>query len=362
MAEDSSPLAAALSLAEACLQEGRFGEAEAGFRALLRAQPGRFAALVGLGGALELQGRRDEAITAYEAAIAIGPGHAIPFTRRAVLAFRRAFGEPPPPRRPNPEASCISMTTLGANGRFGNQLLQYGFLRMYAAAHGLEVEAPDWIGRDLFDLDDPLPEGPLQPVSEEEVDLVASLNGVDPAIHANADLWGYCCYPTASLSRHRALFRGLFRPGRRVRPIVAAASQRLREAGETLVAVHLRRGDFGGGRFWVAPAAWYGEWLEAIWGSLRRPVLYVATDDPAAAAELAAFSPLTSADLRAEVPGAEFYVDFHVLTQADRLAISNSSFSFVAAMLNEAATAFARPRRDQSRLAPFDPWDAEVLL
>jgi Tetratricopeptide repeat len=362
MAQDPSSLERALAVGEARLQEGRFAEAEAAFRDLLRARPGHFRALVGLGGALEQQGRWDEAIAAYDEAVAISPGHAMPFTRRAVLAFRRAFGGPPPPRQPNPEMSCITMTTLGANGRFGNQLLQYGFLRMYAGVHGLEVEAPDWIGRDLFDLDDPLPEGPLQSVSEEEFDLVASLNGEDPVVHANADLWGYCCYPTAGLARHRSLFRGLFRPGRRVRPTVAAAEQRLRAAGGTLVAIHLRRGDFGSGRFWVAPGAWYAQWLAAIWETLHDPVLYVASDDPSAAAELARFHPLTSADLGAEIPGAEFYLDFHVLTRAHRLAISNSTFSFAAAMLNEGATGFQRPVRERSRLVPFDPWDAAVLL
>lgn len=53
------------------------------------------------------------------------------------------------------------MRLLGTNGRFGNQLLQYAFLRLYADGHGLSCQTADWIGRDLFDLDDPFPAADL---------------------------------------------------------------------------------------------------------------------------------------------------------------------------------------------------------
>ncbi len=144
------------------------------------------------------------------------------------------------------------MSTLGANGRFGNQLLQYGFLRMYAAEHGLSVETPDWVGRDLFDFDDPLPQGPLPVVSERDADLPASLNREVPQVHANADLWGYCCYHTARLQRYRSFFRGLFRPGRRVARLASSALESLREREKNGRCPALRRGDFGHGRFWIA--------------------------------------------------------------------------------------------------------------
>ena len=37
----------------------------------------------------------------------------------------------------------ILMTCLGSNGRFGNQLLQYAFVRLYAAEHNLVAELPE---------------------------------------------------------------------------------------------------------------------------------------------------------------------------------------------------------------------------
>jgi len=52
-----------------------------------------------------------------------------------------------------------------------------------------------------------------------------------------------------------------------------------------------------------------------------------------------------------------------MMTQADVLGISNSTFSFSAAMLNERATMFLRPHWDfRTRFTSFDPWDAEPLL
>jgi hypothetical protein len=275
--------------------------------------------------------------------------------------FRRAFGPAPAPESTPPGAARVTMSTLGFNGRFGNQLLQYGFLRMYGAEHRLSVETPDWIGRDLFELDDPLYAGNLPLVRESEVDLVGSLNREDPRVWRNADLWGYCYYPTAGLRRYRDQFRGLFRPGRRVAPLVATAEALLRERGDSVVAVHLRRGDFGQGRHWIAQSSWYEQWLDELWQSLDRPVLYVATDDAAIVAELARYRPVTAADLAVSISGAEFYPDFHVLSSADALAISNSTFSFVAAMLNRRARVFMRPDRDGCRLVAFDPWDSPVV-
>jgi len=36
--------------------------------------------------------------------------------------------------------ATVASSTLGAIGRFGNQVLQYGFLRLYAERHGLALE------------------------------------------------------------------------------------------------------------------------------------------------------------------------------------------------------------------------------
>lgn len=336
-------------------------ETEFGLRARLDANPNDFPALLRLAMLLLRESRRDEAIMALDRAAAMNPGHAAPFTLKAITLFRQQFGSPPPPRAMPAGAKAVSMRQLGGNGKFGNQLLQYGFLRLYAQTHGLVAQAPDWIGRDLFGADDPLPDASLPAVDEDSTDLFAVLNGTAPAL-ADRDLTGFFCRPTALWGDRATEFRALFRPTPSIEPILQQAMVRLREHGKTLVALHLRRGDFGYGPFWIAPTGWYHAWLDRIWNTLDAPVLYVASDDPGAVAEFQRFGAVSAASLGGSLPGAEFYLDHYLLSQADHLAISNSTFSLTAAMLNERAQGFVRPDPHQKALVAFEPWNTEPLL
>jgi hypothetical protein len=94
------------------------------------------------------------------------------------------------------------------------------------------------------------------------------------------------------------------------------------------VAVHVRRGDyagFNGGA--LLPLDWYRECLARIDAAAERPTLFI-SDDMEFVRE--AF---------ADVPGARFVasseaVDLQVLTRADALVLSPSSFSWWGAWLN----------------------------
>lgn len=49
----------------------------------------------------------------------------------------------------------LTIRTLGNNGRFGNQILQYCFAKGLAREYGAELEVPDgWIGRKIFQIED----------------------------------------------------------------------------------------------------------------------------------------------------------------------------------------------------------------
>lgn len=329
--------------------------------AVLSASPDYYPSVELLAMIQEQQGRNAEALASYEKAARISPGHGLPFTRMSILRIRPILGLPPR-ARPRSAVRRISMSSLGMNGRIGNQLLQYAFLRFYAAEHDLVPEVPDWVGRDLFDFDDPLPGEPLPLLSEDQVDLFAALNDKNSIPYVNVDLNGYFCTPTSSWTRHQSQFRQLFQPGRKLRPYLDEAVWKLKSCGNTVVAVHVRRGDFGYGPFWVAPTCWYGAWLKELWPRLDRPVLYVASDDPTCIEHLNCFSPIGLAELGVSLPGAEFYIDHYLLSQADHLAISNSTFSFTAAMLNDRAQTFVRPDPTGHCLVPFDPWNAVVTL
>ena len=359
----------ALSAAKMLLRFGDLEGAAAGLRRVTAIEPRRFAPWFELGRIEETLGRPQAALAAYEQAIAINAGDGGPWTRRGVIMLRESFGAPLRAPREKRQASGlerpVTMTSLGYNGRFGNQLLQYAFARCYGAKHSLRVDVPEWMGRWLFDLSDPYPDPsrPLPLLREQGEMFLNSWIGSSNEVFSEHDLWGYFGYHTRHYLPYRDFIRTLFRPGTRIGPIVERDLARLREHGRTLVALHLRRGDYGKEeRFWIAPEEWYLAWLDSIWAGLEQPLLYIASDDPEIYQRFAAFRPLTSALFDRLIPGAEFYHDFHVLAHADRLAISNSNFSFLAAMLNERASAFLRPHPDLSRLVPFDPWDARQLM
>ncbi|MBP2302748.1 glycosyltransferase [Azospirillum picis] len=352
--------------AEVALETGRSGEAVRHAQRSLALAPDLFDAQVVLAGALETQSAHrapDVALPWWERAIRCNPGRADAFTGRTVNLLTRTFGSPAP-RPAGPAGHRLASTLFGRHGRFGNQLLQYGVLRLYAGLHGLTLEVPAWPGRYLYGLDDPLPGAPLPlvPEADGEEAVVAALAGRNVPVLADRDVTGYFCGGTGFLSARRDAFRGFFTPAPYLRAYADGIATRLRASGGTVVALHLRRGDFGWGRFWIAPEAWYLRWLEGIWPGLDRPVLYVATDDPALLTAFAPYRPLCARDLAEPIRGAEFFTDFHALCVADQVAISNSSFSFTASMLNRTAKKFHRPDHDRQVLVPYDPWNSPVLL
>lgn len=353
-----------LSQALGAARRGDYAEAERLCRSLLDITPRHFFAWKVLGDVLAASRRMPEALAAYETASGIDPGYGGPFTRAAMIRFRMAFGQPPgfwSWSTKDETRARVQMTLLGSYGRFGNQLLQYAFIRLHASEHNLIAELPDWIGRDLFDLDDPLPSASLPRADEKDFDVSDALSRTGRTL-AGYDVTGFFCGNTAAWGDRAAQFRALYAPGRTIRPLLDRAWHALESAGKTVVAIHIRRGDFGRGKYWIAPPEWYLAWLSAIWPGLDKPVLYVATDDEAVLPHFAEFSPWDASRLDVHIPGADFMVDHHVLRNAAHAAISNSTFSFTAAMLNERALTFMRPHPNRRELVSFEPWASPVLL
>ncbi|MBY0403055.1 MAG: alpha-1,2-fucosyltransferase, partial [Cyanobacteria bacterium] len=266
----------------------------------------------------------------------------------------------------------LAVSCLGKIGRFANQLFQIAFVKCYAKDHYLDVETPAWDGQFLFGHSDP-PVTPGLPLFKENVwtfteehSKILSLTNPLPSPLRNVDVWGYFQYPTKYYLPHQDSIRQLFKPV----PVVEAKMQlgldRLCLQNKTLVGLHLRRGDYQGGNsfpcFYAAPSQWYLEWLEGFWDTLDNPVLYIASDDlESVLPDFEHYQPMTAESLGLSLPEAPYYPDFYVLTQCHVLAISNSSFSVMASMLNEKATIFVRPHADLKALIPFDPWNCQVL-
>jgi Glycosyl transferase family 11 len=288
----------------------------------------------------------------------------------------------------------LTMSSIGKFGRFGNQLFQYAFLRICAERSGARIECPTWVGQTLFGHQDASISKRLPPAIEsrgEEVSLFDVLPELIPYIEkladakssrvgsevldkglANVDLWGFFQFHTRHFKSHQQYFRSLFQPVDELKLALDNGLTVLRAKGKTIVGIHIRRGDYltqqRAGFTLVFPTQWYCEWLEGIWSDLEDPVLLLCSDDlDSIVADFAKFSPVTTSDLKIQLPAGmeelDFYSDFYMLTQCDVVCGSNSNFSFVACMLNQQAKMFVRPCWDfSSRFTMFDPWNSDPVL
>lgn len=269
-----------------------------------------------------------------------------------------------------PARPVVTMSTLGEKGRFGNQIFQYAFLKIYAKVFNLTVQTPEWIGQYLFGHNDPPITRKLPVIFEEKQKELAKIFTEPVPRYKNVDFFGYYQFHTTNFTPYKDYFQSLFKPT----PIIEAAMKkgldRLCLEGKTIVALHIRRGDYGsrkyltkGKVFFIAPIAWYKNWLGSIWAKLDNPVLFIASDEiDLIAPKFSEYHPIISQDLYGSFPKAGFYPDFYLLTQCDVMAISNSTFSFTASMLNQKARSFIRPDLDTKRLITYDPWASPPLL
>lgn len=255
--------------------------------------------------------------------------------------------------KPIAEDRFISMSTLGNYGRFGNQLFQYAALKIYSKIHRLRVEVPqDWIGRKLFVGCNDLPISNKY-IGEAIPTECIWLNGDKLR---GFDIQGYCQYHTSLYAPYKDYFRLLYKFTKPLERVLRESLEPLRK--DTLIGIHIRLSDYRlpGRRRNIAPTQWYLDWLEDNWGKFDKPILFLASDEiDNIINDFRKYNPI------AYPAGANFLYDFYTLSQCDCLLISNSTFSFTAAMLNEKGE-FHRPDFEQKEIVSFDPWNAKPLL
>ncbi|WP_164821321.1 alpha-1,2-fucosyltransferase [Paenibacillus koleovorans] len=266
----------------------------------------------------------------------------------------------------------VTIAGTGWKGRFANQLFQYAFVKVYAAIHRLRLETPPWIGQELFGHRDPPISVLLPTVYETEQRNLAELFREPVPRYVNVNFDGYFQFHTSRYSPYRHYFRALFRPVPEIRGTLRAGWAELRSRGDVVVGIHLRRGDYaryanrpGKEHLFMAPTQWYRDWLDTFWDRLNRPVLFVASDDlKEVIGDFRRYNPVTvwELDLMPAFKAAPFYPDFHLLSLCDKLAISNSTFSFAASLLNPMGVECVRPHMELGRLVPYDPWNSPPLL
>ncbi|MGB6535139.1 MAG: alpha-1,2-fucosyltransferase [Xanthobacteraceae bacterium] len=258
----------------------------------------------------------------------------------------------------------ISMKTLGNNGRFGNQLFQYAFMKLYALRHGVTAAVPEWRGKYLY----PLEDESCANLALPQLDFPGHLNFEhelwnveEPPV--GVDMHGWFQEIPTCWWKHRQLLRRLFQlPVPLENAIEAWRAEVTRGGKRTLVAIHLRRGDYltiPPDNMWlrVIPEEWYLTWLRSLWPSLDEPLLFVATDDPDGIRPIFAEFETVLATVRGAgqvLP--DFLRDFEILRRADYVAICNSSFSRMAAILAHPAQKCFLPTFRTRGFLPYDPW------
>ncbi len=275
-------------------------------------------------------------------------------------------------------SNSVTMSLLGTYGRFGNQLFQYAAIRIYARRYGLQWRTAPWVGEKLFGL----PSCPIDTILPRYIEPCGAVEQpcVDPPdgrVLCGRDYRGYAQYHTSYFSPHRKWLRELYCPDGAVMARLTPPLKRLHARGNTIVGLHLRRGDYGRQQFYITPVAWYLEWLRTHWQDLDDPVLFIATETPALVAEFAEYSPLTTTDMGIDLQSQpladytyldrdlelkkswqmDFFPDWFFLSQCHVLLMPNSTFSFTAAMFSDNLCHLYRSDLPSQEFAEIDPWN-----
>lgn len=261
-----------------------------------------------------------------------------------------------------PTGGIVSMTTLGSNGRFGNQMFQWAFLKLYALRTNCRVQAGYWIGTELYGAH----AEPSYPKRQRQV--FTEFGGIERALWyldeppINSDFHGFFQEIPASWRRHKKLFQLMFRPHPDVaRPIEQWLADHV-PAGATTIGIHIRRGDYliydhqRVPWFRPIPIEWYRSLLERLWPTVERPVLILATDEPGLARDFADYAPLVLPAAELVENALQFFPDFHALCRADILTVINSSFSHMAGLLGGDGQRCYIPDMAKGEFVAYAPW------
>lgn len=258
----------------------------------------------------------------------------------------------------------VSMTMLGRLGRFGNQLWQYLFVRMYGLRNGLTVKVPAWDGEEVFGFSDPRPDDDgrrpcMAFLGAGDDDL--ELWEIDDAPR-NIDLKGYFQCVPPQWRAHRPFIRRLYTLKPQWRGAIERVNLSLKSERRTLVTIHVRRGDYRvyqdkNPYFRLVPMEWYRALLDEVWPGLERPVLHVATDEPETVdAAFADYERFDAGFFAGDFGIPDHLRDFVLLQEADCLVACNSSFSTMAAVVGKPGQKGFLADFRVGGFTPYDPW------
>lgn len=277
--------------------------------------------------------------------------------------------------------TTVQMTRLGTAGQWGNQVIQAAFIRRYARRHAIDYELPAWSGQVFFGHRDPPIHRELPAWRERwesyphEPQFGIPIPPRDGELH-DRDFIGWAQYHTSYYADDREFILGLFDATPEIAAQYGVLVDHLRQRGETVIGLHLRRGDSGRMIYFFTPILWCLAWLEEHWDRFVKPVLFLATEDLSLKRWFTSFGVVTADDLGIEFTPKPppnyiypyeitanrarqltFFPDWYVLQHADVVVAAESTFSVSAAWVNRGLREFWRPRLSLRGFETCDPWD-----
>lgn len=262
----------------------------------------------------------------------------------------------------------VTFSKLGTMGRFANQAFQYLFLQTYAKEHGYLAVNPKWCGDDMFNVAQGVDNvgATLSQVRQTDNDHAQCEIASGKDSLPNRDISGFFQYHMGYYKWRKSEILREFEFKDQYKVASCDIDNFFRTCGRPVAAIHLRRGDYGFEYFFIPPNAWYKQWLTELKRTNPNLIVFIASDDlEAVQGDFAEFDVWTAKDIPLSNPSNisyGFFVDFCAMVHADFLATSNSTFSFLAALLNVRSKLFVRPDLGERQLVSFDPWNSTPLL
>jgi len=135
---------------------------------------------------------------------------------------------------------AVSMSSLGSNGQFANQLFQYTFLMLYGVRSGCNAYAPEFYAakylRSNMSISMKGEYLPLPWLRTAEASFLATSRPP-----RDVDLWGYFQGVTEAHRVHAAFIRELLRPSSEIEDALSSWLQELKRTFRRVIGLHIRK-------------------------------------------------------------------------------------------------------------------------
>jgi len=300
---------------------------------------------------MDLDGNYEKSLQYFDKASDLFPGGGWTFTDRSILMIKHYYSDFLNLINSNYTISraninnkmkkgIVSIGYLGLQGRFGDQIGRYISIKLFAYKHSLETETPDWIGRYFFKgcSKDSYISGCYPQYCRKDKEIIDWIN--NPKIfpdNVKIDLENSPYSLNQANLKEKQFVFSHFEFHSYWTEKLNICIERLKNFGNTIVAIHFRYGD----KIEVSKVQdekLYYEWLDKIWLEFDKPVLYIASDDPDKCKHLfSKYNPYFLKNINFTILGLDFIIDYYILMNSDILFFSDSAFSKTASLLNKNA-------------------------